>query len=97
MFYPNNCFFDNLNILKKNLFPRTIFTNLFFISMTTGYYCPGGADVATYIVCPAGYYCLAGSQDPTECPMGRFSNATGLTSDAQCSECIGGYYCPSAG
>jgi len=53
--------------------------------------------VATYIVCPAGYYCLAGTQDPTECPMGKFSNATGLTSDALCSECIGGYYCPSAG
>lgn len=67
------------------------------IVMVTGYYCPEGADVATYIVCPPGHYCLAQSVQPTECPMGKFSNVTGLTSDADCTLCTAGYYCPTAG
>ena len=65
--------------------------------INSGYYCPTGADTATYIACPAGSYCLSGSQQPTECPMGTFSNVTALSAQAQCTQCLTGFYCPTAG
>ena len=56
---------------------------------SAGYYCTGGADVATPInhlvnqthnvtftgndVCPTGYYCPNGTQYPLPCPPGTFS------------------------
>jgi hypothetical protein len=63
----------------------------------SGYYCPGKADKADFIECPAGSYCIAGSPTPTACPAGTFSNVTGLTAEAQCTNCSGGYYCPDPG
>jgi len=62
-----------------------------------GYYCPGGSDNPTDIVCPAGHFCVQATESPEQCSSGYFSNATGLTSDAGCQECPGGYYCPNAG
>ena len=65
--------------------------------MFTGYYCPSGADVSNYLLCTEGNYCLEGSDVPTPCPPGTFSNTTGLQAEAQCTNCTGGYYCPNYG
>ncbi|RUS80256.1 hypothetical protein EGW08_011985, partial [Elysia chlorotica] len=62
-----------------------------------GYYCPSGADVSNYLLCPAGSYCPEESTTPTQCPAGTFSNATGLGQIDQCTNCTGGFYCPSPG
>jgi hypothetical protein len=44
------------------------------------------------MLCPGGYYCLAGSKLPTACPEGLYSNA-GAASEDDCTECLEGYYC----
>ena len=43
----------------------------------------------------SGYYCPAGTRYATEyaCPLGTFSNRTGLNESADCNPCPGGYYC----
>ena len=54
-------------------------------------YCLGG-DLITE--CPEGYYCPAGTGvDWQPCPVGTFSNQTGLSLDSQCLPCTGGQYC----
>ena len=54
-------------------------------------YCLGG-DLITE--CPEGYYCPAGTGvDWQPCPVGTFSNQTGLSQDSQCLPCTGGQYC----
>jgi len=47
-----------------------------------GFYCTGGSSVpdprGTHgNVCPVGKYCEEGTKIPTDCPAGRYSNATG--------------------
>lgn len=51
--------------------------------------------VVTPKVCPAGYYCPEGTQTEFEnpCPIGTFSNSTGLHNESQCTLCTPGYYC----
>ena len=45
--------------------------------------------------CPAGFYCPEGTQTSSQypCPIGTFSNSTGLTNESQCTHCTPGYYC----
>ena len=45
-------------------------------------------------VCPPGYYCPAGSVEPTPCPGGRYSDAYGLSSEECSGSCMAGYFCP---
>lgn len=51
--------------------------------------------VVTPKACPAGYYCPPGTQTEFEnpCPVGTFSNSTGLYNESQCTLCTPGYYC----
>lgn len=62
-----------------------------------GYFCPGGADKADFIKCPAGSYCPTGSINPTNCPRGTYSNSLTLASVALCNNCTSGFYCPQEG
>ena len=62
-----------------------------------GYYCTSGATSDTQTLCSAGSYCIAGSQDPTLCPAGTFSNTEGLTAESECTACTNGFYCPLSG
>ena len=63
----------------------------------SGYYCPDGADSATFIVCPPGSYCPLGSVTPSDCSAGTFSSASALTDQSECLDCTSGYYCPNSG
>ena len=60
-----------------------------------GYYCPGGISVASPpdFICPAGFFCPSMSAFPTPCPIGSFSNQTGLSTATECGLCFPGYYC----
>lgn len=62
-----------------------------------GYYCPSGSKVTTEVICTAGHYCGEGTQDPTPCSNGTFSNVTGLTAGSECWNCTPGYYCNGQG
>jgi hypothetical protein len=48
-------------------------------------------------ICPAGYYCQAGSFIPIACPIGTYSSSTGATSLATCQTCAPGQYCVHLG
>jgi hypothetical protein len=48
-------------------------------------------------ICPLGHYCPRGSPAPIACATGTFLNATGAPSDANCTRCLPGFYCPSQG
>ena len=58
---------------------------------------PNPTDGTTGDICPAGFYCPRGSQHGTPCPLGTFSNDTGLQQEAQCIPCSPGMYCPTSG
>ena len=45
---------------------------------------------AKWMQCPAGYYCVNGSQ--TACPAGTYNSSTGATSDSACTTITSGYY-----
>ncbi|CAH1789583.1 unnamed protein product [Owenia fusiformis] len=47
--------------------------------------------------CPPGSYCPEGSDFPTPCPEGTYSNAYNLHAEIQCLNCTGGYYCNETG
>ncbi len=47
--------------------------------------------------CTSGYYCLNGTDVPTPCPAGYFSNQRGLKAPTDCSECPPGRYCDTNG
>lgn len=63
----------------------------------SGYYCTERAHLPTQELCPMGSYCPIGSVYPTSCLNGTFSNATGLQSQVQCTDCTEGYYCNGVG
>lgn len=48
-------------------------------------------DGITGDVCRAGGYCPVGSAIPVPCPVGTFSNTTGLRSSKECLLCPPGY------
>lgn len=49
----------------------------------------------TWLYTFSGYYCPAGTKYSTEypCPLGTFSNVTGLQNVSVCTACPGGYFC----
>ena len=61
-----------------------------------GTYCPNYGTQNNGTACPANYYCPQGTVHYRQfpCPEGTYSEATGLHSAAQCSNCTRGYYCP---
>ncbi|XP_019636845.1 PREDICTED: plasminogen-like [Branchiostoma belcheri] len=64
-----------------------------------GYYCPGGQRTPSppEYICPPGHFCTRGSHAPQPCPIGTFSNVTGLGAAEDCSQCPAGRYCESEG
>ena len=68
-----------------------------------GHWCKSGSASATPIdgvtgmECPEGRYCPKGIPVPEKCPIGTWSNSTGLATIDECQACIGGYYCDSLG
>lgn len=65
------------------------------------YLCIKGSDTSTPTdgitgqLCPEGHYCTAGTPAPSACPVGTWSNSTGLGSVDECQACRGGYFCDS--
>ena len=70
---------------------------------SAGYFCISGAMTASPLqspnadICPAGSYCPEGTADPVNCPIGTYSNETGLQSVFECMACTPGFYCSSPG
>lgn len=68
-----------------------------------GYVCVLGAseptptDNTTGYECLPGYYCPVGSSQGVKCPLGTFSNISGLENITECTPCTGGYYCENTG
>ena len=62
-----------------------------------GSFCPQSSRSSQEMLCPAGRYCPSGSDTPSLCPRGTFSNNTGLWAEWQCTNCTSGYYCDSEG
>ena len=71
-----------------------------------GYYCDMNEaitndtnGVVTPVICPQGFFCPNGTQHANSypCPDGTFGNSTGLQTEAECSDCLNGYYCGSDG
>lgn len=58
-----------------------------------GYFCIQGSNSPQEEICPAGKYCPTGTHTPKNCPVGTFSNATGLWKAEQCTNCTAGSYC----
>lgn len=48
-------------------------------------------------MCPRGHYCNTGSSIGKPCPVGTFSNFSGLKSHRQCVPCTPGMYCSVSG
>lgn len=44
-----------------------------------------------------GFYCPAGADTPTACPIGTFSSATGNQKITDCTQCGAGKFCSSRG
>ncbi|XP_071505048.1 uncharacterized protein [Diadema antillarum] len=72
-------------------YPRTL--------CAAGYYCRRASRSATpdqgndADECPVGHYCPEGTTEPVACPLGTFSNNTGLMNVTECEYCTPGYYC----
>ena len=49
---------------------------------------------ALQVTCDPGYFCERGVASP--CPVGTYSNATGLSTERGCLVCDAGYYCETA-
>ncbi|POI29228.1 hypothetical protein CIB84_007024, partial [Bambusicola thoracicus] len=62
-------------------------------------FCTLGSGAHTPELCPAGYFCLPGTNFSTEhpCPKGTFGSRTGATSNSDCEPCPAGMYCSAPG
>ncbi|CAB1347527.1 unnamed protein product, partial [Coregonus sp. 'balchen'] len=60
-----------------------------------GAYSPSPVDGLSGFLCPAGQYCPSGTPAPVPCPLGTWSNSTGLANQEECQPCPGGLYCDS--
>ena len=47
-------------------------------------------------ICPSGYYCGTGTENPTACPAGYFSGGLGARTASECIICSAGFYCANA-
>ena len=69
-------------------YPRTL--------CSAGYYCRRSANISTPYQdwdadeCPVGHYCPEGTTEPVACPLGTFSNNTGLMNVTECELCTAG-------
>ena len=69
------------------------------LNCSEGYFCTLGAnksqptDGKTGDICPAGAYCLPGSEAPQSCPPGTYSSSEGNTEPSDCINCTAGSYC----
>ncbi|CAI9149414.1 unnamed protein product, partial [Rangifer tarandus platyrhynchus] len=60
-------------------------------ALPDAYFCPNDSDV---VACPLGYYCPAGSNSPTPCPIGMYSVTEKAADTDACLACPrAGYYC----
>ena len=48
-------------------------------------------------ICPAGHYCLNGTEVPTRCPAGTFSPSSGNKDFSDCQPCSPGEFCNATG
>ena len=62
-----------------------------------GYFCPLGSKLATAKDCPPGQYCINGSSEAEDCPIGTYRNMTKGKSLDDCFVCPGGQYCQTKG
>ncbi|XP_064159371.1 SCO-spondin [Anguilla rostrata] len=67
-----------------------------------GHFCTGSSHPETGHTpspCPKGHYCPPGAKSGVEfpCPVGTFSDRTGVSRAEQCAPCPPGKYCGSAG
>ena len=63
--------------------------------------CPAGTacpTAGTSVACSAGYYCPAGTKNPTDypCPPGTFTSSTAATASSDCTDCPAGKACAEA-
>ena len=64
------------------------------LTPTSGYYAsPANNNGASELLCPKGYYCVAGLK--TLCPKGTYGSTTGLASSSCTGQCREGYHCPT--
>ncbi|CAC5381825.1 unnamed protein product [Mytilus coruscus] len=66
-----------------------------FSQYGSGVSTPGDDPGVISGVCPKGHYCPQQSSLPTPCPAGTYGFSIKLQSEAACTNCDGGYYCPS--
>ena len=65
---------------------------------SAGYYCRYGAVTSTptqypqAAICPTGRYCPTQTDEPITCPVGTWSNTTGLRNVTECTPCLPGQY-----
>jgi hypothetical protein len=59
-----------------------------------GYYLDTYASTTAGTICPAGYYCPAGTTQPVACPAGTYNALTGKSVLSECLVCPAGKYCP---
>lgn len=70
---------------------------------TARYWCMNGSSTPTPIdgvrgvLCPEGHFCAMGTPVPEPCPVGTWSNSTGLGISSECQLCSGGHYCNGTG
>ena len=50
-------------------------------------------DETRAITCPMGFFCEQGTEVPTMCPAGTYSDVTGLSESGECKDCEEGFYC----
>ncbi|CBY12491.1 unnamed protein product [Oikopleura dioica] len=64
-----------------------------------GFFCPSEGsewENEVMVLCPLGYFCIAGSSAPQACAKGKYGPNTGLTAAGSCLDCPNGYFCPEA-
>ena len=68
------------------------------LTTVQGYYTISGASSYISTPCSPGYFCLAGSNTPTQfaCPAGTYRHLSQGASPTECVPCPSGYYCLTA-
>ena len=72
--------------------------NIYYLQVCpAGFYCLN--STITPVICPMGSYCPANTMLPTQylCPVGTYSNISGIYDISECSDCPAGYSCETSG